>query len=157
VDLLIQAAQTQDPTERIAFVAAFAISSYACTKHRPGRKPLCVRTLPYHLKRTLTTLLSNPMLGETFEFQDDKRKFIAEKTSHHPPIMACHAEGEGWEYWATNEAKNRLNGEYHTVKERTAAVYQDLRQVLRGSSGRVDTPEGRCRPLPMVGFASLIP
>lgn len=42
VDLLIQAAQTQDPTERFALVAAFAISSYACTKHRPGRKPLYV-------------------------------------------------------------------------------------------------------------------
>lgn len=50
------------------------------------------------------------MLGETFEFQDDKMRFVAEKASHHPPIMVCHAEGEGWEYWATNEAKNRLNG-----------------------------------------------
>lgn len=75
------------------------------------------------VNRLLTTLLSNPMLGETFEFQDDKRKFVAEKTSHHPPIMACHAEGEGWEYWATNEAKNKLNGEHRTVERRTEAVF----------------------------------
>jgi hypothetical protein len=79
-------------------------------------------TLPLEAK-TLITLLSNPMLGETFEFQDDKRKFVAEKTSHHPPIMACHAGGEGWEYWATNEAKNKLNGEPRTVERRTKEVY----------------------------------
>lgn len=96
------------------------------------------------------------MLGETFEFQDDKRKFVAEKISQRPPIMACHAEGEGWEYWATNEAKNRLNGEHRTFEGRTEAAYQDLRQILRGSSDRVDAPEGRCRPLSMVGFVSLI-
>ena len=48
------------------------------------------------------------MLGETFE--DVRTKFVAEKVSHNPPIMACHAEGNGWEFWATSGAKNKFWG-----------------------------------------------
>lgn len=48
------------------------------------------------------------MLGETFE--DIRLGFIAEKVSHHPPIMACHAHGEGWEFWCTSGAKNKFWG-----------------------------------------------
>lgn len=38
--LLDEAARTTDPVSRIARVAAFAISSYAHTRHRTGRKGL---------------------------------------------------------------------------------------------------------------------
>ena len=38
--LLEQAAKASEPIERMCFVAAFAISSYAHTKHRSGRKGL---------------------------------------------------------------------------------------------------------------------
>lgn len=65
------------------------------------------------------------MLGETFEFKNDKMKFIAEKTSHHPPVMACHAEGEGWEYWTTNEAKNKLSGMPRRVERESRSSLQD--------------------------------
>ena len=41
-DLLSQAAQTMDPTERLCLVAAFAVSGYANTKYRTGRKDLYV-------------------------------------------------------------------------------------------------------------------
>ncbi|CAE6477709.1 unnamed protein product [Rhizoctonia solani] len=74
-NLLDEAVAASDPVDRIALVAAFAVSGYACTLHRASRKPF------------------NPMLGETFE--DTRLGFIAEKVSHHPPIMACHAHGEG--------------------------------------------------------------
>ncbi|QRV91561.1 oxysterol binding protein [Ceratobasidium sp. AG-Ba] len=90
VNLLAEAASTSDPVDRIALVAAFAVSGYACTLHRASRKPF------------------NPMLGETFE--DTRLGFIAEKVSHHPPIMACHAQGEGWEFWCTSGAKNKFWG-----------------------------------------------
>jgi len=50
------------------------------------------------------------MLGETYEYQDDRMRFIAEKVCHHPPVMACNATGEGWEFWTTSEAKNRFTG-----------------------------------------------
>jgi hypothetical protein len=46
------------------------------------------------------------MLGETFE--DIRNKFIAEKVSHDPPVMACHASGQGWSYNAVTQAKQRV-------------------------------------------------
>ncbi|KAG9099904.1 hypothetical protein FS749_000091 [Ceratobasidium sp. UAMH 11750] len=90
VNLLNEAASTSDPVDRLALIAAFAVSGYACTLHRASRKPF------------------NPMLGETFE--DTRLGFIAEKVSHHPPVMACHAHGEGWEFWCTSGAKNKFWG-----------------------------------------------
>lgn len=39
-DLLTQAAQTTDPVDRICYVATFAVSSYAHTRFRSGRKGL---------------------------------------------------------------------------------------------------------------------
>ena len=41
-DLLHQAVETQDPVERMCYVAAFAVSGYAHTRHRSGRKSLSV-------------------------------------------------------------------------------------------------------------------
>lgn len=38
--LLNQAAASIDPIERLSFVAAFAVSGYAHTRHRSGRKGL---------------------------------------------------------------------------------------------------------------------
>lgn len=46
------------------------------------------------------------MLGETFE--DTRNNFIAEKVSHVPPVMACHASGQGWTYDAVTHAKQRV-------------------------------------------------
>ncbi|KAF7982052.1 hypothetical protein HWV62_30330 [Athelia sp. TMB] len=89
-DLLSKAAETQDPVERMAYVAAFAVSGYASTRHRSGRKSF------------------NPMLTETFE--DSRMKFIAEKVQHHPFVMAYHAEGEGWELYATSSGKTKFWG-----------------------------------------------
>lgn len=41
-DLLGKAVKSEDPVERLCFVAAFAVSAYANTKHRTGRKGLYV-------------------------------------------------------------------------------------------------------------------
>lgn len=48
------------------------------------------------------------MLAETFE--DVRTKFIAEKVQHNPFVMAYHAEGEGWELYATNSGKTKFWG-----------------------------------------------
>lgn len=53
-------------------------------------------------------MTSNPMLAETFE--DVRMKFIAEKVQHHPFVMAYHAEGEGWELYATSSGKTKFWG-----------------------------------------------
>jgi hypothetical protein len=106
-DLLNQAVACTDPVERMCLVAAFAVSGYACTLYRASRKPLYV-TLLILLMRRSDNLGSNPLLGETFE--DIRMNLIAEKVSHQPPIMALHAEGKGWRYWATSTAKNKFWG-----------------------------------------------
>lgn len=93
--------------ERLLYVAAFATSSFSnCrVKDRSIRKPF------------------NPMLGETYELvREDKGihtllsgnhdlrishadltrclgfRFIAEKVSHRPVVMACHAESASWTF-----------------------------------------------------------
>lgn len=84
--LLDSAASTKIlATERLMYIAAFAISYFANNrvKERAIRKPF------------------NPMLGETYELvrEDLGYRFIAEKVSHHPVRMACQAESlnnGGW-------------------------------------------------------------
>ncbi|KAF8321283.1 hypothetical protein DL93DRAFT_2107033 [Clavulina sp. PMI_390] len=90
LDVIEKAVEEKDPVVRLAFVAAFAVSGYACTKLRASRKPF------------------NPLLGETFE--DIRYNFVSEKVSHHPPVVACHAHGDGWEFWSTSGAKNKFWG-----------------------------------------------
>ncbi|ORY88959.1 Oxysterol-binding protein-domain-containing protein [Leucosporidium creatinivorum] len=81
-ELLDRAASTDDPIERLTWVATFAISGASGNKYRSSRKPF------------------NPLLGETYEcIRPDKGfKFVAEKVSHTPVVMAFHSEGkQGWE------------------------------------------------------------
>lgn len=93
-ELLRLAAVARDSIERLTHVAAFAVSQYANGKHRTSRKPY------------------NPLLGETFELirEDEQVYFISEKVHHHPPILACHANGQGFVYDSTSAAKNKLSG-----------------------------------------------
>ncbi|XP_043712899.1 oxysterol-binding protein-related protein 1C-like [Telopea speciosissima] len=78
---------------RILNVAAFAVSGYASTDGR-------------HCKPF------NPLLGETYEadFPDKGLRFISEKVSHHPMIVACHCEGTGWKFWADSNLKSKFWG-----------------------------------------------
>ncbi|KAI0785997.1 Oxysterol-binding protein-domain-containing protein [Abortiporus biennis] len=89
-DLINQAKASTDPVERMCLVAAFAVSSYASSKHRSGRKGF------------------NPLLAETFE--DSRMKFIAEKVCHNPVILAYHAEGDDWELYATSSGRTKFWG-----------------------------------------------
>jgi len=72
--LLDKAAECKDPIDRMAYIAAFAVSGFSASQR-------------YHNA-------FNPILGETFEFIDEKRgfRYISEQVSHHPPISATHAE-----------------------------------------------------------------
>jgi len=74
-----------DNGERLAHIAAFAISSFsnARVKDRAIRKPF------------------NPMLGETYELvrEDKGFRFIAEKVTHRPEVrVACQAESQHWTF-----------------------------------------------------------
>nr|XP_055076344.1 oxysterol-binding protein-related protein 3a [Misgurnus anguillicaudatus] len=92
--LLDTAANTHDPHMRMVYVAAFAVSAYACSFTRAGGKPF------------------NPMLGETYEcLRPDKGfRFISEQVSHHPPVSACHCESKNYTLWQDVRWKNKFWG-----------------------------------------------
>ncbi|KAI9346936.1 Oxysterol-binding protein [Obelidium mucronatum] len=93
-DLLDAAADAENVVDRMVLVSAFAVSGYASTVNRAGRKPF------------------NPLLGETFEcIRPDKGfRFVSEKVSHHPPVMACHAESPKYTFYQDNLVKSKFWG-----------------------------------------------
>lgn len=93
-ELLDRAASTQDPFERMVYIATFVVSGYASSYYRTGGKPF------------------NPVLGETYECDrpDKGFRFLAEQVSHHPPISACHAESKNFIFWQDVRCKNKFWG-----------------------------------------------
>lgn len=93
-ELLDRARGLSSAVERLAFLAAFAVSGYASTILRAGRKPF------------------NPLLCETYELVDDRIKFVAEKVGHHPPVLAYRGEGAkgGWQVWGDWMVKSKFWG-----------------------------------------------
>lgn len=87
------AATVDDPGLRIAYVAAFAASSYSSTINRIAK--------PF-----------NPILGETFEYSrpDKGYRLFAEQVSHHPPIGAMIAESPKWDFYGESNVKSKFNG-----------------------------------------------
>ncbi|KAK3065486.1 hypothetical protein LTS18_006197 [Coniosporium uncinatum] len=92
-DLLDIAAERQDPTERMVYVAAFAASEYASTIGRVAK--------PF-----------NPLLGETYEYArpDKGYRFFIEQVSHHPPIGAAWAEAPKWDYYGESAVRSKFYG-----------------------------------------------
>lgn len=72
------------------------------------RKERVVSGTCYVWEVTPRFLVSNPMLAETFE--DVRMKFIAEKVSHNPVVIAYHAEADGWELHGTSAGKTKFWG-----------------------------------------------
>ncbi|XP_036000883.1 oxysterol-binding protein-related protein 3 isoform X1 [Fundulus heteroclitus] len=93
-DLLDTANHTEDPYQRMVYIATFAISSYASSYYRAGSKPF------------------NPVLGETYECDrpDKGFRFIAEQVSHHPPVSACHSDSRNFCFWQDVRWKNKFWG-----------------------------------------------
>ncbi|KAM6964428.1 oxysterol-binding protein-related protein 7 isoform 1-T2 [Tautogolabrus adspersus] len=93
-ELLDTANNTQDPYQRMVYIAAFAISGYSTATFRNRYKPF------------------NPVLGETYEFVKEDRGFrlISEQVCHHPPISACHAESDNFSFWQDQRWKNKFWG-----------------------------------------------
>jgi len=92
-DLLDKAALCESSTQRLLYVALFALSFYSSAE-RTGK--------PF-----------NPLLGETYELADDKRndfKFIAEQVSHHPPVGACHVTSTYFTFYQSQCLKTKFAG-----------------------------------------------
>ncbi|KAI8325109.1 Oxysterol-binding protein [Martensiomyces pterosporus] len=92
--LLHRADAMGDSLDRLMYVAAFAISTLSSKKYRAERKPF------------------NPLLGETYEMVDPHTgfRFISEKVSHHPPVMACYADSPSYRLWQDSSGKSKFWG-----------------------------------------------
>ena len=92
-DLLNTAADRNDSTERMVYVAGFAASEYASTIGRVAK--------PF-----------NPLLGETYEYcrPDLGYRFFIEQVTHHPPVGAAYAESPKWDYYGESAVKSRFYG-----------------------------------------------
>ncbi|XP_060579182.1 LOW QUALITY PROTEIN: oxysterol-binding protein-related protein 6-like [Ruditapes philippinarum] len=93
-DLIDKATEYNDPYERMIYIAAFAVSSYASSCYRVGHKPF------------------NPLLGETYENVREDRgwRFVAEQVSHHPPISACYCDSKHFKLWQDVQIKTKFWG-----------------------------------------------
>ncbi|XP_021952007.2 oxysterol-binding protein 1 [Folsomia candida] len=92
--LIDKAADTSDPFEQMAYIAAYTVSSYATSALRTGK--------PF-----------NPLLGETFEsdrIEDLGWRCISEQVSHHPPLVAQHCQGRKWVCWQQFSMSSRFRG-----------------------------------------------
>ena len=89
----IAASHPPGSMERLVNIMAFAISPYSSTEGRTSK--------PF-----------NPLLGETYELCSEEKgfRFIAEKVSHHPTIIAAHATGNKWTYQGDAEIKSKFWG-----------------------------------------------
>ncbi|KAJ1938248.1 Oxysterol-binding protein 3, partial [Linderina pennispora] len=92
--ILARADEMGDSIDRLMYVAAFAISTLSSKKHRAERKPF------------------NPLLGETYEKVDPHMgfRFVSEKVSHHPPVMACYADSPSYRFWQDSSGKSKFWG-----------------------------------------------
>lgn len=110
VDLLDRAAAAvDDPGLRMAYVAAFAASSYSSTIGRVAK--------PF-----------NPLLGETFEYcrPDLDFRFMSEQVSHHPPIGALLAQSPRWDFYGHSNVKSKFYGRSFDIVP-TGLWYLNLR------------------------------
>lgn len=97
-ELLDSAANSSDEIERMSLVAAFVVSGYSSTQNRAARKPF------------------NPLLGETFEYVCPRFRFLAEKVSHQPPIIAMHSDSKNFVYYQDSKAETKYLGNKMDLK-----------------------------------------
>ncbi|XP_042436493.1 oxysterol-binding protein-related protein 1D-like isoform X2 [Zingiber officinale] len=93
VDRALEWGRQGNSLMRILHIAAFAVSGYASTEGRQCK--------PF-----------NPLLGETYEadYPDKGLRFISEKVSHHPMVVACHCDGRGWTFCGDSNLKGKFWG-----------------------------------------------
>jgi hypothetical protein len=91
-DLLTKASKDIRSYMRLAYTAAFALGGFSYSQYRILK-------------------FFNPLLGETYELIDKDLKFryFSEQVSHHPPISACYAEGEGYIFYTNSHALSKFH------------------------------------------------
>ncbi|KAK9447150.1 oxysterol binding protein [Limtongia smithiae] len=107
--------------EQMMYVAAFAVSTLANNRSnaRALRKPF------------------NPLLNETYELvrEDMGFRFLSEKVSHRPPVMATFAESQQWSYSFCPQPSQKFWG-----KSAEIIIEGQVRVSIFGDPGEVGTP-----------------
>ncbi|KAG0230016.1 hypothetical protein BGW42_001179 [Actinomortierella wolfii] len=119
IHLLDHAARQRGPTERILFVAAFAMSNYSSTIGRVAK--------PF-----------NPLLGETYEYvrEDKQFRYISEQVSHHPPISACYCDSPNYNFYAEVDVKSKFWGKsFEVLPKGTSHVELKIPKSFAEGSG----------------------
>lgn len=118
-NILNTAVTSKNPTMRLLYVTAFAISQFSSgrAKERAIRKPF------------------NPMLGETFELVRTEKevpggfRLLVEKVSHRPVVMAIQADSAAWSFSQTPAPTQKFWGKSAELitdgRVRTALRLQD--------------------------------
>lgn len=52
----------------------------------------------------------NPLLGETYEYQNDDFRIICEQVSHHPPVSSFHADAPHFKFYGAIHPKLKFWG-----------------------------------------------
>ncbi len=63
--------------------------------------------------------------------------FIAEKVCHNPVVLAWHAEGEGWELYATSSGKTKFWGKFDLP-----CSYPEIDRILLSGKSMEIIPQG---------------
>ncbi|KOB71414.1 Oxysterol-binding protein, partial [Operophtera brumata] len=134
-ELLDSAAECKSSVERMALIAAFAVSAYAGSAHRAASKPF------------------NPLLAETYECVRDDRgfRFLAEQEAR----IKTKFWGKSMEFQPTGRVHVRLNttGDHYTWNKsrhevRGAVTGRGVRLRLQGRWSEAlyagDPPAARC-------------
>ncbi|KAF9107967.1 hypothetical protein BGX27_008533 [Mortierella sp. AM989] len=123
IDLLDKAVRHRGATERILFIAAFAMSNYSSTIGRVAK--------PF-----------NPLLGETYEYcrEDKQFRYISEQVSHHPPISACFCESPNYNFYAEVDVKSKFWGKsFEVLPKGTSHVELKVPKVFAEGSEEILT------------------
>ncbi|RKP18712.1 Oxysterol-binding protein [Rozella allomycis CSF55] len=94
LSLIFKAIEAGDSIQRLAYMAAFVVSSYSSSFNRTTRKPF------------------NPLLGETFVLDrpDLNLRYFAEKVSHRPVIVAFNVSHPKFKIWGSIQPKTTFWG-----------------------------------------------
>ncbi|GJJ73310.1 oxysterol-binding protein 1 [Entomortierella parvispora] len=130
IELLDKAVRQRGATERILFIAAFAMSNYSSTIGRVAK--------PF-----------NPLLGETYEYTHKEKQFryISEQVSHHPPISACYCDSPNYNFYAEVDVKSKFWGKsFEVMPKGTSHVELKVPKAFaEGSQELLDDPNDPSR------------
>lgn len=75
----------------LLFIVGFAVSALASNWERLGK--------PF-----------NPLLGETYEYQNEEFRIVCEQVSHHPPVSSFHADSPHFKFYGAIHPKLKFWG-----------------------------------------------